>query len=343
MSTPQILKIRDWTGTRKEFLALPIAERQRLMEISVDDLQDARYHESESQGCRVCAILQETDAALASTEQPGREEKLMIAEGNARLTRERDDAQAEANSWYVEIEKLREANAALSEENERLKRERDEARDKVEEAQGTLETAGRYLKDYHGGGTPEDVIEACHELSESYQIISDIDTKGETEGADDIPQVIEWLHAWLVEARAKPSAKDRADISTLRAKVAQLEETLDHPMLRKLFGEIEDSGTKESAKLWALCLAWFCVRDAALTRQNSIQKEGHRATGIVIPEGWIHITEGTTDRGDLVWNREHSSFEPVDSVNEYVSEYACVIRKSATLSTEAEKGAQNGR
>lgn len=41
---------------------------------------------------------------------------------------------------------------------------------------------------------------------------------------------------------------------------------LDHSCLRELFGEIEDSGTPEAAKLWSLCLQWFDVRDAAITK-----------------------------------------------------------------------------
>jgi hypothetical protein len=39
---------------------------------------------------------------------------------------------------------------------------------------------------------------------------------------------------------------------------------LDHPLLRELFGQIEDSGTPEAARLWTRCQAWFEVRDAAL-------------------------------------------------------------------------------
>lgn len=49
-----------------------------------------------------------------------------------------------------------------------------------------------------------------------------------------------------------------------------------------------------------------------------------------IEEGWERITEGTSNSGDLVWNKDQGCFEPVDSINEHVSEYLCLIRLKTT-------------
>jgi hypothetical protein len=45
-----------------------------------------------------------------------------------------------------------------------------------------------------------------------------------------------------------------------------------------------------------------------------------------IPAGYVRVTDGATEALDLVWNKDKNEFEPVDTVNEYVSEYLCVIR-----------------
>lgn len=57
-----------------------------------------------------------------------------------------------------------------------------------------------------------------------------------------------------------------ATIKELEATNADLLAALDHNCLRELFGEIEDSGTPEAARLWSLCLQWFDVRNAALAK-----------------------------------------------------------------------------
>jgi len=43
-------------------------------------------------------------------------------------------------------------------------------------------------------------------------------------------------------------------------------EAIDHPLLRELFGMIEDSGTPEATKLWAQARLWFDVRDDAMRK-----------------------------------------------------------------------------
>lgn len=56
-----------------------------------------------------------------------------------------------------------------------------------------------------------------------------------------------------------------ADAALIEA-APDLLEAVDHPLLRQLFGAIEDSGTPEAARLWALAQAWFEVRDAAIDK-----------------------------------------------------------------------------
>lgn len=46
-------------------------------------------------------------------------------------------------------------------------------------------------------------------------------------------------------------------------RATSMAEALDHPLLRELFGEIEDSGTKEATRLWSLVAQWLEVRRAA--------------------------------------------------------------------------------
>lgn len=41
---------------------------------------------------------------------------------------------------------------------------------------------------------------------------------------------------------------------------------IDHPLLREVFGSIEDSGTPEDARRWGLLVSWFDTRDAALAK-----------------------------------------------------------------------------
>lgn len=52
----------------------------------------------------------------------------------------------------------------------------------------------------------------------------------------------------------------------MRAAAPELLAAIDHPMLRQLFGDLEDSGTPEAQKLWAYAMAWFDVRDAAIAK-----------------------------------------------------------------------------
>lgn len=54
----------------------------------------------------------------------------------------------------------------------------------------------------------------------------------------------------------------------LIAAAPELLDAIDHPVLRQLFGAIEDSGTVEAQKLWALCAVWFGIRDAAITKAS---------------------------------------------------------------------------
>lgn len=128
-------------------------------------------------------------------------------------------ATSAAQERIAELERRLET-AAL--ESSLLRADLEAAKRERDEAQGTLETAGRHLKDYQGGGTSEDVIEACKELAAAYEMISDIDSKGETEGADDISQVVEWLHSWLVEARSERDQL-RADLEAVRKLQAEFE------------------------------------------------------------------------------------------------------------------------
>lgn len=44
------------------------------------------------------------------------------------------------------------------------------------------------------------------------------------------------------------------------------------------------------------------------------------------PAGCVIVREGTTDVGDLVWNRSRKLWEPCDSVNAYVFDYIAVAR-----------------
>lgn len=55
----------------------------------------------------------------------------------------------------------------------------------------------------------------------------------------------------------------------LIASAPDLLEVLDHPLLRKLLGAIEDSGTPESDKLWGMAMQWLDLRDAAISKARS--------------------------------------------------------------------------
>lgn len=71
-------------------------------------------------------------------------------------------------------------------------------------------------------------------------------------------EVSEWVEP---ETVAKLLELGEVAVPALRA-------ALNHECLRQLLGEIEDSGTPESDKLWGLCMQWFDVRDAALALAN---------------------------------------------------------------------------
>lgn len=55
------------------------------------------------------------------------------------------------------------------------------------------------------------------------------------------------------------------------------------------------------------------------------------------PEGYKRVTEGGTCAADLVWNKDKKTWEPVDAVNEHVSEYIAVCRPVAG-NTEPHEG-----
>lgn len=44
---------------------------------------------------------------------------------------------------------------------------------------------------------------------------------------------------------------------------------LEHPLLRRLLGDIEDSNTPEATRLWSLVSGWAEVRDAAILAAGS--------------------------------------------------------------------------
>jgi hypothetical protein len=56
----------------------------------------------------------------------------------------------------------------------------------------------------------------------------------------------------------------KAERDAARAQAAALAEALDHPLLRELFGTIEDSDGPITVHLWSLAVLWFDVRDTAL-------------------------------------------------------------------------------
>ena len=55
-----------------------------------------------------------------------------------------------------------------------------------------------------------------------------------------------------------------ADVRALVGEVERLREAIDHPILRKVFGDIEDSGTKEASGYWHDLIMWFPARDEAM-------------------------------------------------------------------------------
>lgn len=65
------------------------------------------------------------------------------------------------------------------------------------------------------------------------------------------------------------SDEEKRDTCNLILSAPDLLAAIDHPVLRELFGAIEDSGTPEAARLWSLCVQWFDVRDAAIAKASA--------------------------------------------------------------------------
>ena len=64
-----------------------------------------------------------------------------------------------------------------------------------------------------------------------------------------------------------------------------LVKALNHPILCALFGEIEDSGTAESLRLWSYCALWFDVRDEALANRALAVARQRLAQSLPTPPG----------------------------------------------------------
>lgn len=74
----------------------------------------------------------------------------------------------------------------------------------------------------------------------------------------------------VAEARRMATFGPVQDVDLANAKLMasspDLLAALDHESLREVFGQIEDSGTTEATKLWAMLQTWFEVRDAAIRK-----------------------------------------------------------------------------
>lgn len=65
-----------------------------------------------------------------------------------------------------------------------------------------------------------------------------------------------WLEQNLEKNTVWANRERRAKEELLRA--------IDHPLLREVFGSIEDSGTAEDTRRWGLLMSWFDERDEAI-------------------------------------------------------------------------------
>lgn len=69
--------------------------------------------------------------------------------------------------------------------------------------------------------------------------------------------------------------------------------------------------------------------EARLSRHNAAAETQSLLDPRVPPAGYAIVTQGTTNAGDLVWNRTDRKWESVDAINEYLSEYLAVARPIA--------------
>ena len=98
------------------------------------------------------------------------------------------------------------------------------------------------------------------------------------------------------------------------AAVDELYEAIDHPLLRELFGMIEDSGTPEANKLWEQAKLWFDVRVKQCERlEGNPMPEIQSATDSLMASIAEYVAQMDPDEAEAYWraNKEQREADAI--------------------------------